>query len=62
MTTTLTIICGLLTLALVPILFLAWLTESDRQRARRWRLEGLSQARIATRMGCSVYRVRKLLA
>jgi hypothetical protein len=62
MTTIASILFGLFTLVLVPLLFLAWLTESDRQRARRWRLAGLSQARIATRMGCSVYRVRKLLA
>jgi len=49
-------------LLLMPVLFLAWLTESDRQRARRWRQAGLSQQRIADRLGCSRYRVRQLLA
>lgn len=48
-------------LLLLPILFLAWLTESDRDRARRWRRSGLSQQRIADRLGCSRYRVRQLL-
>ena len=51
-----------LALLLLPILFLAWLTESDQERARRWRRSGLSQQRIAERLGCSRYRVRQLLA
>lgn len=49
-------------LLLLPILFLAWLTESDSDRARRWRAAGLSQQRIADRLGCSRYQVRRLLA
>ena len=50
------------TLLLLPILFIAWLTESDHDRARRWRREGLSQQRIADRLGCSRNKVRRILA
>lgn len=49
-------------LLLLPVLFLGWLTESQGERARRWRAAGLSQQRIAERLGCSRYRVRQLLA
>lgn len=49
-------------LLLLPVLFLAWLLESDTDRARRWRAAGLSQQRIADRLGISRYRVRRLLA
>ena len=62
MTTILWLIATLLALATVPLLVISHITESDRERARRWRREGLSQARIATRMGCSRHRVRRLLA
>lgn len=41
---------------------IAWFTESPADRARRWHRAGWSQQRIADRMGCSRYRVRKLLA
>jgi DNA-binding CsgD family transcriptional regulator len=51
-----------LALLLVPVLLLAWLLETDRERARRWSRSGLSQVRIADRLGCSRWRVRKLLA
>lgn len=60
--TTTCLLAWALALLLLPVLFLAWLTESDRQRARRWRRSGLSQQRIADRLGCSRYRVRQLLA
>lgn len=49
-------------LLLLPVLFLAWATESRGERARRWRAAGLSQQRIADRLGCSRYQVRRLLA
>lgn len=49
-------------LLLLPVLFLAWLTESRTDRARRWRAAGMTQARIAERLGVSRYQVRKLLA
>ena len=50
-----------LALLLLPVLLLAWLLETDRDRARRWRRAGLSQRRIADRLGCSRWRVRQLL-
>jgi DNA-binding CsgD family transcriptional regulator len=60
-----TISCALLW-ALTPLLIvlavIAWATETNRDRARRWRRQGLSQARIADRLGCSRWRVRQLLA
>lgn len=49
-------------LLLLPVLFLAWATESRTERARRWRAAGWSQQRIADHLGCSRYQVRKLLA
>ena len=51
---------------LVPLLIIftaiAWLLEDDRDRARRWRRDGTSQAEIGRRLGLNRYRVRKLLA
>ena len=46
---------------LLPLLILAWATESRQQRARRWRQAGLTQQRIAERLGCSRSTVRRLL-
>lgn len=57
-----TLIAWTLALLLLPVLFMAWLTESRTDRARRWRRAGWSQQRIADRLGCSRYQVRKLLA
>jgi hypothetical protein len=51
-----------LALLLVPVLLLAWILETDRDRARRLRRAGLSQQRIADQIGCSRWRVRRLLA
>ena len=60
-----TISCALLW-ALTPLLIvlavIAWATETNRDRARRWRRQGLSQQRIAERLGCSRWKVRQLLA
>ena len=50
-----------LALLLLPILLLAWATESTPERARRLRRAGWSQQRIADHLGVSRYRVRKLL-
>jgi len=60
--TTTCLLAWAVVLLLLPLIFLAWLTESDRQRARRWRQAGASQQVIADRLGCSRYRVRQLLA
>jgi AraC-like DNA-binding protein len=49
-------------LLLLPLLVLAWATESRQQRARRWRRDGLTQQAIAERLGCSRTTVRRLLA
>lgn len=51
-----------LVLLLLPALILAWALETPTDRARRWRADGLSQARIAERLGVSRYKVRKMLA
>ena len=48
-------------LLLLPLLVLLWATESREQRARRWRRQGLTQQRIADRLGCSRTTVRRLL-
>ena len=45
----------------LPLVILFWATESRQQRARRWRKDGLTQQRIADRLGCSRSTVRRLL-
>ena len=60
-----TISCALLwvlTPLLIVLAVIAWATETNRDRARRWRRQGLSQQRIADRLGCSRWKVRQLLA
>jgi hypothetical protein len=47
---------------LLPLVLLAWATESTEQRARRLRGYGWSQMRIAAHLGVSRYRVRVALA
>jgi DNA-binding CsgD family transcriptional regulator len=59
-----TIACALLwvlTPLLIVLAVIAWASETNRDRARRWRRQGLSQQRIADRLGCSRWRVRRLL-
>jgi hypothetical protein len=56
-----TLVAWALALLLLPALLLAWALESDGDRARRWQRRGLSQRAIAQRLGCSRYRVRRLL-
>jgi DNA-binding CsgD family transcriptional regulator len=59
-----TIACALLwvlTPLLIVLAVIAWASETNRDRARRWRRQGLSQTRIADRLGCSRWRVRRLL-
>jgi hypothetical protein len=57
-----TTITWALALLLLPVLLLTWVLETKRARARRWRRQGLSQARIAERLGCSRWKARRLLA
>ena len=56
------ILLAIVTILVMPIVFLSWLTESDRERARRWHRAGWSKARISQRLGITPYRVNKLLA
>lgn len=49
-------------LLLLPLLILAWATESREQRARRWRAAGMTQQAIADRLGCSRTTVSRMLA
>jgi hypothetical protein len=51
-----------LALLLLPVLLLTWILETKRGRARRWHRSGISQQRIADRLGCTRWRVRQLLA
>ena len=52
----------LLALILLPLLVLAWASESRQQRAKRWRRAGMTQQAIADRLGCSRTTARRLLA
>jgi DNA-binding CsgD family transcriptional regulator len=60
--TTTCLLAWALALLLLPALLLGWALETDRDRARRWSRSGLSQQRIAGRLGCSRWRVRQMLA
>lgn len=52
----------LLALILLPLIVLAWASESRQQRAKRWRRNGMTQQAIADRLGCSRSTVQRLLA
>lgn len=62
MTTITCIAAWVVALLLLPLLVLAWASESREQRARRWRRQGLTQQAIADRLGCSRTTVRRMLA
>jgi hypothetical protein len=49
-------------LILLPLLVLLWATEDRTAKARRWRRSGMTQQRIADRLGCSRTTARRLLA
>jgi len=59
--TTTCLLAWALALLLVPVLLLTWILETDRDRACRWRRSGWTQQRIADRLGCSRWKVRRLL-
>ena len=61
MATITTIAALLLALILLPLIVLAWASESRQQRARRWRRAGLTQQAIADRLGVSRTTARRLL-
>ena len=62
MTSVFCFIATCLALLMVPILILAWATESRPERIRRWYRHGMTQQAIADRLGISRYRVRRVLA
>lgn len=62
MTTPLCILATLLAILTIPLLVIYLVTETRPQRARRWRRAGMTQARIAERLGCSRTTVRRMLA
>jgi DNA-binding CsgD family transcriptional regulator len=57
-----TVAALLLALILLPLIVLAWASESKQQRAKRWRKAGMTQQAIADRLGVSRSTVRRLLA
>jgi hypothetical protein len=59
--TTTCLLAWAVALLLLPLIVLAWATESRPQRARRWRRQGLTQQAIADRLGISRSTVRRLL-
>jgi hypothetical protein len=61
MTSTACLLAWTLALLLLPLLFLAWLLETQPERIRRWHAAGMSQSAIATRLQISRYQVRKAL-
>jgi IS30 family transposase len=61
MSTALTIILAFLLLFALPAIVLGWLTESKRERVRRWRRAGMTQQKIADRLGCNRSTVRRIL-
>lgn len=52
----------LVSIVAVVVGVLLWTTETPTDRARRWHRSGLSQAKIADRLGVSRYRVRQMLS
>lgn len=52
-----TLLCALAVLLALVVGPLLWVTEDNRARARRWHRSGISQARIADRLGVTRYRV-----
>lgn len=53
-----TLLCLLAAVLAIVVGVLFWITEDNRAKARRWHRSGLSQARIADRLGVTRYRVR----
>lgn len=59
---TTSIACALLWALIIPLALILWLSESREQRIRRWHREGMSQQRIATKLGTTRWQVRRALA
>ena len=56
------VVVWVLVLALIPLLILLRITETEQQKILRLRASGWTLKRIAERLGISMYRVRKSLA
>lgn len=59
--TTTCLLAWALALLLLPVLFIAWLLETQPERIRRMRAAGMTQTAIAARLGISTYKVRRAL-
>lgn len=57
-----TLLCLVAAVLAVVVGVLLWATEDNHARTRRWHRSGISQARIAERLGVTRYRVRHWLA
>ena len=62
MTSALSTVAVILAVLLIPVLIIAWLTESRTERIQRRAAAGWSQRAIADRMNITRYQVRKALA
>jgi DNA-binding CsgD family transcriptional regulator len=60
--TTTCLLAWALALLLLPVVLLAWVTESRTERVRRLHRSGMSQRRIAQQLGISRHRVARALA
>ena len=62
MTTAICLLATVLALLTIPLAIVLWASESQRQRARRWRRRGDSLRSIAQRLGVSHTTVRRWCA
>ena len=51
-----------LVLALIPFIVIYRITETEQQKTKRLRNSGWTQKQIASRLGLTIYKVRKNLA
>ena len=56
------IVVWVLVLALIPFLVIYRITETEQQKTKRLRNSGWTQKQIASRLGITIYKVRKNLA
>ena len=56
------VVAWVLAIALIPLLILMRIAETQQQKISRLRATGWTLKRIAERLGVSVYQVRKSLA
>ena len=56
------VVVWVLVLALIPFIVIYRITETEQQKTIRLRKSGWTQKQIASRLGTTVYKVRKNLA